>query len=144
VELSREEQEISAALLWMLRGDAGQRALAAWSMGWDPAKQASGQGWLAPFLAELLDDPYSAVRYIAHRSLRRVSGFENFAYDFAGPAADRAAARTRSLETWRGRGTNQLDRSGSKVLIEANGALHQSAIDQLLRQRDNRSLDLQE
>src|SRR5438046_6164337 len=48
-ELTGEEQATSAALLWLLRGDAGQRALIAWSMGWEPAKLASGQAWLPPF-----------------------------------------------------------------------------------------------
>ena len=144
VELSGEQQEISAALLGLLRGDAGQRALAAWSMGWEPAVQASGQGWLAPFLAELLDDPYSAVRYIAYRSLRRIRGFEDFKYDFVGPATDRATARTRALEVWRSIGTKGIDRAGTKVLVEPNGALDQPAIGRLLRQRDDRSMDLQE
>ena len=70
VALNRDEQQVSASLLWVLRGDAGQRALVAWSMGWKPAQQASGTAWMPPFLAGLMDDPYEAVRFVASRSIR--------------------------------------------------------------------------
>ena len=66
-----------AAVMWLLRGDAGQRALIAWHMGWSPAVQISETNWLVPYLAETLDDPYSAVRYIGQRSLKRIPGFEH-------------------------------------------------------------------
>jgi predicted CXXCH cytochrome family protein len=67
---------------WLLRGDAAQRATLAWHYGWEPAVQASGAGWQAAYLAELLDDPYDAVRYIAGRSIRQHPGFEDFSYDY--------------------------------------------------------------
>src|SRR5262249_13099386 len=57
-----EERRVAAAVLWLARGDAGQRELVAWHMGWAPAQQASGVTWTVPFLARLLDDPYAAVR----------------------------------------------------------------------------------
>ena len=50
-----DEQSIAASLLWSIRGDAGQRALMAWMMGWKPAQDASGTQWLPPYLAGLLD-----------------------------------------------------------------------------------------
>ncbi len=56
--------------LWLLSGDAPLRALVAWSAGWEPAQEASGSDWLAPFVARLLADPYGVVRYVAARSLR--------------------------------------------------------------------------
>ena len=93
--LSDDERSIAASLLWLLRGDAGQRAIAAQAMGWAPAQEASGTDWMAPYLAQLLDDPYDAVRFIAGRSLRTLPGFEAFEYDFvAGPTtrASRSAA----------------------------------------------------
>lgn len=81
VELSDEPAMARAALA----GDAGQRALAAWHLGWAPARRASalvsgGQGWDVPLLAELLIDPYPAVRWIAFRSLSAALGS-----DFASP-----------------------------------------------------------
>ena len=60
--LGTTEQRVAASLLWLLRGDAGQRAIVAQAMGWAPAQQASGTDWMAPHLAQLLDDPYDAVR----------------------------------------------------------------------------------
>ncbi|HEV3021755.1 MAG TPA: multiheme c-type cytochrome, partial [Pirellulales bacterium] len=72
VELGDDERAISAAVLGLLRGDAVQRALAAYAFGWPEARRASGEGWQAPLLATLLDDPYSAVRMVAWRSLRRL------------------------------------------------------------------------
>ena len=44
-------------------------------------------------LAELLDDPYSAVRFVAHRSLRTLPGFGNYDYDFLAPPAERRQHR---------------------------------------------------
>ena len=68
----------AAAVAWLLAGDAGQRALAAWHLSWGPALEASGgASWPAMLLAELLDDPYPAVRWVAYRSLRRMPGFSD-------------------------------------------------------------------
>jgi predicted CXXCH cytochrome family protein len=63
-----------AGLRWLLAGDAGQRALAAWHFGWADAGEAAGVGWQTPWLAHLLDDPYPAVRWVAYRALRRQPG----------------------------------------------------------------------
>ena len=41
VPLNHDEETVAASLLWLLKGDAGQRALSAWSMGWKPAQEAS-------------------------------------------------------------------------------------------------------
>ena len=41
-ELSEDQKSVSAAVVWTLSGDAGQRALMAWHMGWEPAVNASG------------------------------------------------------------------------------------------------------
>ena len=84
-------------------------------------------------LAETLVDPYSTVRYIAHRSLKTLPGFEHFAYDYIGPDGQRAQARERAIETWRGN-------NGS-----TNGLLvPEGTISALLRQRNNRRMELLE
>jgi predicted CXXCH cytochrome family protein len=142
VAIAPEQQTISAAVLWALSGDAGQRALIAWHMGWEPARKASGEKWLAPFLAPLLNDPYAAVRYIAGHSLQRLPGFHDFAYDYAAGQPELLQASQRAVEQWRNAGTP--DRNGSPILIEANSKLQEANLDQLLRQRDNHSMDLQE
>lgn len=80
--LNEEHKKTPAGALWALKGDAGQRALAAWHFGWKPAQEISGTNWPAPFLAPLLNDSYAAVRYIAARSLKTLPGFADLKYDF--------------------------------------------------------------
>ena len=99
-ELDDSDRSVPAIARSLLAGDAGQRALAAWTLGWSPAQEASGRSWQAQLLARSLDDPYSAVRYIAHKSLQRFPGFEDFAYDFVSPSPQRKAAVTRAIELW--------------------------------------------
>ena len=94
---------MAASILWLLRGDAGQRALAAWSYGWEPAQTASGTSWMVPYLGELLGDPYDAVRFIAAKSLRTIPGFETLQYDFTGTRDDRIVAAVGALRAWRKR-----------------------------------------
>lgn len=81
-----------------LTGDAGQRALAAWHLGWQPARETAGTGWLAPVLGALLDDPYAAVRCLAERSLRQTPDLLPPGYDFVVEPGVRAPA---SEEVWR-------------------------------------------
>ncbi|MFP6907051.1 MAG: C cytochrome precursor, partial [Verrucomicrobiota bacterium] len=64
---SPEETAVPASLVALYAGDAGQRALAAWAMGWADARETSGADWLARALMEVLNDPYHAVRYIAQQ-----------------------------------------------------------------------------
>ena len=143
-QLDRDEETVAASLLWALRGDAGQRALVAWSMGWDVAQEASGTQWLAPFLAELLNDPYDAVRFIAYRSLRMVPGFAEFAFDFMSSPDGRLAARQEVLQTWKGRRDSRDRGGGAEILLDADGLHRQEMIDSLLRDRDMRPVNLAE
>ena len=136
------EREVAASVLWLLRGDAGQRALMAWSMGWDAARQVSGDDWMAPYLGQLLDDPYDAVRFIAARSLRQLPGFESFSYDFVGSTDQRRQAALDATEIW----NDQTDRSsaGRAVLIEHDGRLNRRRFESLLRLRNDRPVGLRE
>jgi hypothetical protein len=143
-ELSEDEKTIAASLLWLLAGDAGQRALIAWSMGWEAARDASGEDWMPPFLALLLNDPYEAVRFIAHRSLRRLPGFEDLEYDFIGEAGERLEARARAVETWNRRADVAGRRHGGELLIDTQGELRMDAIGALLKRRNDRPLELHE
>lgn len=87
--LADELERTPAGLLWLGTGDAGQRALAAWYMGWPAAQKASDTQWMAPFLATLLDDPYDTVRFIAGRSLATLPGIPMDAYNYMAPQRDR-------------------------------------------------------
>ncbi len=140
-QLTEAQKTIPAGVSWLLQGDAGQRALIAWHMGWEPARRTSGSNWMPRFLAETLVDPYSTVRYISGRSLKRFAGFEGFSYDYIAPAAQRENARLRAIETSRG----QTDVTKAPVQAPPGpGSLADEAIAALLRQRDNRRLELLE
>jgi predicted CXXCH cytochrome family protein len=144
LDLQGPDRDVSAAVLLALRGEAGQRALIAWSMGWNPAQEASGSRWLVPYLAQLLEDPYSAVRYIAQRSLKRIPEFSSTAYDFVGSAEQRTSAARQVLERWRRSYPAGTVKAGSQILLAPGGALQLDQFQRLLLSRDDRSMDLQE
>jgi predicted CXXCH cytochrome family protein len=142
---TEEQRTRSAAALWLLRGDAGQRALAAFAMGWGDAQRASGTGWLAPLLAETLTDPYSAVRYVGYRSLRTIPGFEGMDYDFVGSEAARSAAAAQVVARWSARASTGAAASASAaVFLDAPGRLQAGEVARVRAARDNHSMDLQE
>jgi hypothetical protein len=143
-QLSPDEAGVAASVLWTLRGDAGQRALMAWSFGWDSAKAASGYEWTAPYLANLLSDPYDAVRYIAQRSLRRLPGYESFVYDFTAPQAQLHEASERALQIWTDRRIESGLSGYEDALINSDGSLQTETINRLLLQRDNSPIVLNE
>ena len=144
VALSVEEETVAASLLWLLKGDAGQRALAAWSMGWTPARQASGTDWMAVPLSMLLNDPYDAVRQIAYRSLRSLPGFEGFQYDFLAPGRTRIADTMRALEASRRLPGPVIRRTDPALLLDGSGAPRMDAIVRLGLQRNDRPVVLRE
>ena len=139
--LSAEDNTVAASVLWALKGDAGQRALTAWHMGWQPARAASRETWIAPYLALLLDDPYSVVRYIAGRSLGSLPGFRDFPYDYIAAAPELGLSKERAMALWR---KSQKSVGDKALLIDQTGALQRDAIDELLKSRDNRALELLE
>ena len=141
-ELNDEQKNTASSLLWLLRGDAGQRALVAWGMGWSAAKDVSGSDWQAPFLACLLDDPYDAVRLIAHRSLRGLPGFEDFRFDYVGPPQGRGVARGQAWQIWHEQ-RHSSSRSDPGLLITEAG-IQLNRLEYLLRQRDDRPINLAE
>jgi hypothetical protein len=137
--LSDDDRAIAASLLWLLRGDAAQREVAAAAFGWPPARSVAGTSWMAPYLAILLDDPYAAVRFNAYRSLRSLPGFADVEYDYVGgPEARRDAAR-RALRIWR-----PDDRRDPALLLASDGTLDVEAVDTQRRRRDDRPVSLAE
>lgn len=141
--LTDDETAVAAGLLWAMRGDAGQRALAAWAFGWAPAQAASGTSWMAPHLAELLNDPYEAVRYVAYRALRTLPGYAGVDYDYVAGRQERVAAALPILQAWRN-GPLALRRREPELLVDAEGRLRIDEFRRILRQRDNRPLFLRE
>ena len=142
-ELSEEHRSTSDTLLMLLRGDAMQRALASWTMSWQPALEASGRDWQATFLARLLEDPYSAVRYVSGRSLKQLPGFEEFQYDFVADSDVRAASvnQATAIAT---EGERPSNRRLSEILFQDDGSLMTDRIELLMRDRNDRPIELPE
>jgi hypothetical protein len=141
--LGEDEASIAASLLWLLRGDAGQRAIIAQGMSWKPAQHVSGTGWMAPYLAQLLDDPYDAVRFIAFRSLGTLPGFSAFQYEFVAPPKQRLDAQLRTMDIWQ-RLPPESRRTDAQLLLDPQGALKVNVVLRLLRERNNRRVLLRE
>jgi hypothetical protein len=137
-DLPDEHREVSATLVWALRGDAAQRAIAAWTLGWSEARRASGSGWQAVVLSMLLSDPYAAVRKAAYDALRPLPGYgADFAYDFVPPERAQRQVSSRAMARWAGQRATFLDRRGPRVLIDDRGEPDQDRIMDLYRRRDD-------
>ena len=114
--LGADEQSVAASVLTLLKGDAGQRAIVAQSMGWKPAQVASGTEWMAPYLALMEKDPYDAVRHIAARSRRTLPPFRR----------------------------EGLRRGNRALLITDDGTFDADVVNRLVRARDNRPVAYRE
>lgn len=131
--------DVSAAAVWLLRGNGVQRAIATWHLGWPTAIEASDAWWAPALLARALDDPYAAVRYSAWRSLRRHDGYATFEYDFATDPDAQRAARERALDLF----VKPPGASAPSVLIFERGA-DQGRLGALEVLRDTRPVSVNE
>ncbi|MFM9117582.1 MAG: multiheme c-type cytochrome [Planctomycetota bacterium] len=125
-EFSADEKQIAAAIRWTLAGDAGQRAVVGFNMGWKPAQEASGSDWLPPFLAQLMRDDYDVVRMVGYRSLRQTPGYEDIRFDFVAAPAQRQAVIDQVLQRWEQQQEERRARRGeasSELLLNAAGGL---------------------
>ena len=92
--------EISPAIAFLVSGDAIQRAVLAWNFGRKETREASGEDWQLPILAELLNDPYPVVRAVAGQTISEYPGTETFRYDFLAPADERQTFRKALIKLW--------------------------------------------
>ncbi|MCP4171031.1 MAG: hypothetical protein GY758_09705 [Fuerstiella sp.] len=141
VPLNEVEKTTAASLLWLIQGDAMQRVLTAWSMSWKPAMRASGSEWQAPFLARTLSDPYSAVRFVAWRSLKHMPEYGNFAFDFLDLEGLEESVG-RALGTWKS-GVRSLDTDrASRLLLHSDGRVNEEKAAAILKDRDDRLIEI--
>jgi hypothetical protein len=117
--------------------------IAAWHVGWKPARQASGADWLAPFAARLLEDPYGVVRYVAHQSLQRLPGFADFEFDFLAQQDLRRARRMEAMQRWQSL-TDQRVSGRQEQLIDSRGRLMTDRIEELIGYRNDRPVNISE
>lgn len=142
-KLDNDDKSISAMLKILLKGDAGQRAIAAWNMGWEPARKASGGNWQAPWLIRTMNDPYAAVRYIAHKALMADPAFAGTPFDYTAPLAKRAT-QIDAISERRADAGLLGQAPHAQLLLDAQGKPLEDVADRLTRQRDNRPITLQE
>jgi hypothetical protein len=128
---------------YALTGDAAQRSLIAWHVGWAPARTASQTGWQFPVLAELLADPYSAVRYLAGHALRAQPGFADFKFDYVAPEPERRRQLESVLSQLQTHRSRRLSQPGA-VLFDESGRPDRGRFEALRRQRNDRRVELTE
>jgi predicted CXXCH cytochrome family protein len=141
VTLDEDQRQLASSAIWLLRGDAVQRAVWAWHYGWEPAMRVSGEGFRAPLLAQLLDDPYSQVRYVAGKSLAKQPGFEQFDFDFIAAAETRGRRKAEAMARWQARRPNV---ARPQLLIDGELGLSLTQVRALQAVRDDTPIDLPE
>ena len=144
VALTEDDRALAASVVWTLRGDAGQRALMAWAMGWQPAQQASGTDWMPVFLSALFDDPYDAVRFIAYRSMRSLPGMSGFRGNFVAAPAERRSDIQGVVDTWRRAQAGSRRRTDAALLLNSDGSIKLEVVNRLLQAQDRRPVRLNE
>jgi len=144
--INRADERASATVRGILEGDAGKRALMAWVLGWPEAQKVSGTDWMEPYLAELLVDPYPAVRIIAERSLRTLPGYEGFMKELDSAEDLRELAKAEVLTNWSARTGGDGPKKPARpfILMQEDGTLDVDEFARLLKRRDKRKIRLVE
>jgi hypothetical protein len=142
--LAPDDHTLSAAVLWLLKGDAGQRALVTWSMGWEPAQKASGRDWLYPYAIFQLNDPYAAVRFGAWKSLQSLPGFSGYAFNYTVDDAAQKEALAQAYRKWWTEVRNPNGDFRPQTILDRSGMFRQDEFDRLLNHRDQRRVYLVE
>jgi len=149
VTASDRDEEVSPGVMFLLTGDAVQRAVMVWNFGREETRQASGDDWQLPLLAELLDDPYSVVRAAAAQTIRKFPATDDFKYDFLAPAEKRQKARADLINAWdqhrssSGQPAGSVSRSADRLrqlLLTPAGARDSARLKALLPLRDDRDI----
>ncbi|MDB4474800.1 cytochrome c3 family protein, partial [Opitutaceae bacterium] len=143
-EFEADDRNIAAAVNWLLKGDAGQRAVVTWNMSRPEAQAASGTDWMYPVLSLNLNDPYAAVRFITHATLRDLPGMEDFEYEYVG---DESVTRPRvkvAYEKWFNEIKPRHLEFEPSTLLQPNGLFQPGEVARLLNLRDDRPIFLAE
>ena len=143
-QLAPDDQNIAAAVQWILKGDAGQRALIASGMGWESAQQTAGRDWLYPYLIYSLNDPYAAVRFDAWKSLQTLPGFSDFSFTFTGADDYLHETSARAYEKWLREVRDRNATYRPETALDADGRFRQDTFQRLRDARDNKPIILAE
>ena len=106
-----------------------------------------GAGWAEPLLGQLLEDPYSAIRCLADRSLRQAGASAPAGYDYTIPpplpGLGMQSARETVWKRWRSAATAMESGLSRRVLLAAPDRLSE-AFAPWLGRRDARPMRLRE
>ena len=99
---------------------------------------------MAPYVAQLLVDPYESVRIIGQRALRTLPGFAAFEHDLTASAEVRAAAKREALSicSEQQAGQKLAGSARARVLLADDGNVIAEAFARLLKRRDNKLIRL--
>lgn len=148
--LTDDEIKIAAGALWLLKGDAVQRAVATWHAQWSPALTAATKEWLTPYLAQLLTDDYAVVRYLAGKALDPQLQKLDQKFDYVGAPELLRTASQQVRSQWSKSVAPAADDEASRqqferVLLDPlTGQLDEAPFKRLLQQQNKRPLFLPE
>jgi hypothetical protein len=111
-------------------------------MGWTEAHKATDPHWLVFYLTNLMFDDYDATRYIAHRSLKRIPGFESLEFDHLQPDQERGRVMDWVMSTWMGSGKSRP--TDARLLFAPNGEIRFDIFSKLMQQQDKRPIVITE
>ena len=145
-DLSAGQMAFAESVRLALTGDAGQRALIAWHLSWEPAVKVSGETWIPPILARLMDDSYAAVRCVGERSLRKISGLVPKDYDYTISPDARPTVLSSIFDPWNTNVSDASERSFSPhTLVRRNDQVAMTRVfDELAAHRDEKRVRLRE
>jgi len=129
---------------WILKGDAGQRVLIAWGMGWESAQQTAGRDWLYPYLIYSLNDPYAAVRFDAWKSLQTLPGFSDFSFTYTAADDYLRGMSARAYEKWLREVRDPGLTYRPETALDSDGRFQQNTFQRLRGERDNKPIILAE
>lgn len=141
LQLSPFARGTASSLVNYLIGDAGIRAVYAAGFAWEPAREASGSDWMAPYLILGLTDEYDAIRLIAKRTLQTLPGYENVEIDEFADPAKRIEAVNRLLAEFKQAGRLK---PRPELLIDQNGTIDFRKAAEMFNARDQTPIFLSE
>jgi hypothetical protein len=144
LQLAEDDQKVAASVKWMIKGDAAQRALLTWGMGWKPAQDVSGRDWLYPYLIYTLTDSYAAIRFEAWKALQTLPDFSDFRFNYI--AEDRSLTEQAggALAKWIREARKPNARFPAETILEPDGRFQKEIFQRLRNERDDKPVLLVE
>ena len=113
-------------------------------MGWAPAQEVSDTDWMVPVLAQLMLDPYDAVRHVAHKSLCTLPRYHDVEFRYAASATERTPVVAEVMRQWKVDTARRVAGPDPSVLLLENGEVDRAVYSRLFRSRDQRQVLLAE